>query len=311
VATEVGRLFGAQSANLIRNDGETLPVMGGWSETRECWIAPGTVFAREGDSATHRVMRTQRPERIDSLAEIGDAPSREIWLNLGFQSAIAAPVIVDGRLWGAISVTKTTAEVFPEGAEQGLADFAALAAQAIANAQDREELRASRARIVEAADEARRRLERNLHDGAQQRLVALSLEELRELARGLHPAVLTHRGLAPALEALAARAPLPVELAVEEVALPGAIEAAAYYVVAEALTNVAKYASASVARVSIRVVGAYVVIEVADDGVGGARPAHGSGLRGLSDRVDALDGRLEIESAQGQGTYVRAIIPLP
>ena len=140
----------------------------------------------------------------------------------------------------------------------------------------------------------------------------LSLEELRELARGLHPAVLTARGLAPALEALAARAPLPVELAVEDLALPATIEAAAYYVVAEALTNVAKYASASEARVSIRVVaGVHAVIEVADDGVGGAQPARGSGLRGLGDRVDALDGRLEIESAEGQGTCVRAIIPLP
>jgi PAS domain S-box-containing protein len=342
VTTEVGRLFGAQSANLIRNDGETLPVMGSWSETGESWIAPGTVFAREGGSATHRVIRTQRPARVDSVDEIGDARTRDAWLSRGFRSAIAAPVIVDGVLWGAISVTKTTAEGFPVGAEQRLADFAALAAQAVANAQAREELRASRARIVEAADEARRRLERNLHDGAQQRLVsvsitlrlaqtripadpaeaetilrgageelALALEELRELARGLHPAVLTDRGLAPALEALAARASVPVELDIEELVLPGAIEAAAYYVVAEALTNVAKYASATAARVSIRRAGAHAVIEVGDDGVGGAQPARGSGLRGLGDRVDALDGRLEVESAEGEGTCVRAIIPIP
>jgi PAS domain S-box-containing protein len=342
VTTEVGRLFGAQSANLIHNDGESLQVVGGWSETGKCGIAPGTVFAREGDSATHRVLRTRRPARVDSVGEIDDPLTRDGWLERGFRSAVAAPVVVDGVLWGAISVTRTTAEVFPEGAEQRLADFAALAAQAIANAQAREELRASRARIVEAADEARRRLERNLHDGAQQRLVsvsvaltlaqarirghpaeaerilrgacaelALSLEELRELARGLHPAVLTDHGLAPALEALAARAPLPIELAVEEVVLPRAIEAAAYYVVAEALTNVAKYASASAAHVSITLAGAHAVIEVADDGVGGAEPARGSGLRGLSDRLDALDGRLEIESAKGQGTCVRAIIPLP
>jgi PAS domain S-box-containing protein len=342
VTTEVGRLFGAQSANLICGNSETLRVMGSWSETGEHLIAPGTVFTREGDSATHRVMRTQRPARVDSLADIGDARTRDVWLNLGFRSALAAPVIVDGALWGAISVTKTTAEGFPEGVERRLADFAALAAQAIANAQAHEELRASRARIVEAADEARRRLERNLHDGAQQRLVsvsialrlaqaripgdlaeaesilrgaseelALSLEELRELARGLHPAVLTERGLAPSLEGLAARAPLPVELAVEELVLPRAVEAAAYYVVAEALTNVAKYASASVARVSVRLADAEAVIEVRDDGVGGAEPARGSGLRGLSDRIDALDGRFEIESVEGRGTCVRAIIPLP
>jgi PAS domain S-box-containing protein len=341
VTTEVGLLFGAQSANLIRDNGEALLVMGSWSETGEGGIAPGTVFAHDGDSATHLVMRTHQPARVDSLADIGHPRTRAVWIDLGFGSAIAAPVIVEGVLWGAISVTKTTAEVFPEGAERRLADFAALAAQAIANAQAREEIRASRARIVEAADEARRRLERNLHDGAQQRLVsvsialrlaqaqiaddpaeaerilrgaseelALGLEELRELARGLHPAVLTERGLAPTLEALAARAPLPVELAVEELVLPRAIEAAAYYVVAEALTNIAKYASASAARVSITQAGTEAVIEVADDGVGGAQPARGSGLRGLSDRVDALDGRLEIESAEGRGTCVRAIIPL-
>jgi signal transduction histidine kinase len=287
------------------------------------------------------VMRTQRPARVDSLAEIDDRAMLDIWLTRGFQSAIAAPVMVDGRLWGAISVAKTTADVFPEEAEDRLADFAALAAQAIANAQAHEELRASRVRIVEAADDARRRLERNLHDGAQQRLVsvslvlklaqeriqsdpgaaetilagareelALGLEELRELARGLHPAVLTERGLAPALEVLAARAPLRVLLTVEEHVLPKPIEAAAYYVIAEALTNVAKYASASAARVSVRVVGTHAVIEVADDGVGGAEAAPGSGLRGLSDRVEALDGRLEIESAQGGGTCVRAVIPL-
>ncbi len=342
VTTEVGRLFGAQSANLISNHGETLMVMGSWSKTGECLIAPGTVFTREGDSATHRVMRTQQPARVDSLAEIRDARTHDVWLNLGFRSAIAAPVIVNGALWGAVSATKTTAEAFPEGAELRLADIAALAAQAIANAQAHEELRASRARIVEAADDARRRLERNLHDGAQQRLVfvsialrlaqariagdpaeaesilrgaseelALSLEELRELARGLHPAVLTERGLAPSLAALAARAPLPVELAVDEIVLPKTIEAAAYYVVAEALTNVAKYASASTARVSVRHADAGAVIEVRDDGVGGAEPARGSGLRGLGDRIDALDGRLEIESAEGRGTCVRAIIPLP
>jgi PAS domain S-box-containing protein len=341
VTTEVGRLFDAQSANLIRDNGEALLVMGSWSETGECGIPPGTLFAHDGDSATHRVMRTQQPARVDSLADVGHPRTREVWIDRGFGSAIAAPVIVDGVLWGAISVTKTTDEVFPDGAERRLADFAALAAQAIANTQAREELRASRARIVEAADEARRRLERNLHDGAQQRLVsvsialrlaqarmaddpaeaenilrgaseelALGLEELRELARGLHPAVLTERGLAPTLEALAARAPLPVELRVEELVLPRAIEAAAYYVVAEALTNVAKYASASAARVTISAAGTHAVIEVADDGVGGAQPTRGSGLRGLGDRVDALDGRLEIESADGHGTCVRAIIPL-
>ncbi len=204
------------------------------------------------------------------------------------------------------------------------------------------ELRASRSRIVEAADDARRRLERNLHDGAQQRLVSLSLAlrlaqsrlredpdgaeqlltgaadelnhalaELRELARGIHPAVLTDRGLPAALEALASRAPLPVELSAElEDRLPGPVEAAAYYVVAEALTNVAKYSGASAAEVRAQRLNGRVVVEVSDDGIGGADPSVGSGLRGLADRVEALDGQLEVESSAGEGTTVRAVIPL-
>jgi PAS domain S-box-containing protein len=205
-----------------------------------------------------------------------------------------------------------------------------------------EELRASRVRLVTAGDEARQRLERNLHDGAQQRLVALSvslrlaesklrddpvaaeavlagareelalaLVELRELARGIHPSVLSDRGLRPAVEALVSRAPLPVEVDLCEGRLPPAVEAASYYVVAEALTNVAKYANARSARVSVSQVDGRVVVEISDDGSGGADPMRGSGLRGLIDRVNALDGTLAIESAPGDGTRVRAEIPMP
>jgi signal transduction histidine kinase len=204
-----------------------------------------------------------------------------------------------------------------------------------------EELQASRARIVAAGDEERRRLERNLHDGAQQRLVSLSLslrlaqtqlqknpaiaeqlldsardelsqalEELRELARGIHPAILTDRGLDAALEALASRAPLLVEIERDEADLPAPVEAAAYYVVSEALANVAKYADASSVRVSVAQQNGVACVEVADDGVGGADPAQGSGLRGLADRVGALNGTLEVESAPGAGTTIRAQIPL-
>ena len=204
------------------------------------------------------------------------------------------------------------------------------------------ELRASRARIVEAADAERRRLERNLHDGAQQRLVSVSLllrlavarldadpavtrqelerageeltlalAELRELARGLHPAILSDKGLAAALESLVARAPVPVRInTVPEQALPQAIEAAAYYVVAEALANVAKYARASGAEIDIAVDDHRVVIEIADDGVGGAGFGGGSGLRGLADRVEALGGRLDVRSPPGEGTRLRAEIPV-
>jgi PAS domain S-box-containing protein len=203
------------------------------------------------------------------------------------------------------------------------------------------ELEASRARIVAAGDEERRKLERNLHDGAQQRLVSLSLslrlaqgrlksdphgadelleasreelaqalEELRELARGIHPAVLTDRGLEAALEALAARAPLPVEIRGASSELPAQVEAAAYYVVSEALANVAKYAQASAVEVTVERMNGKAVVEVADDGVGGADPVRGSGLRGLADRIASLSGRLEVESPPGSGTRVRAEIPL-
>ena len=209
--------------------------------------------------------------------------------------------------------------------------------------RQQEELRRSRSRIVEAEAAERRRLERNLHDGAQQRLVtlslalrmvqsrvetdprgdaemlagaaaelALALEELRELARGIHPAILSDRGLPVALEALAARAPLPVELdAVPAERLPQQVEAAAFYVVSEALTNVAKYAQASFARVRVTCEDEQAVIEVVDDGVGGADVSLGTGLRGLVDRVEALDGALVVESPPGEGTTVRAAIPLP
>jgi signal transduction histidine kinase len=204
-----------------------------------------------------------------------------------------------------------------------------------------EELRASRARIVEAADQARRRIERNLHDGAQQRLVSISmalglaqaklqsdpaaagavfgearqglstaLEELRELSHGIHPAILTERGLMAALDELTLRAAVPVELAVADTdRLPERVEAAAYYVVSEALANVAKHAHATIARVRVQPAGGKVVIEVADDGIGGADAGRGSGLRGLTDRVEALGGRLWLSTPPGQGTIVSAEIP--
>jgi len=203
-----------------------------------------------------------------------------------------------------------------------------------------QELRASRARLVEAGDAARRRLERDLHDGAQARLVALamllgrarthaacdpeleallhratdelqaSLTELRELARGMHPAVLTDRGLEPALQALVARAPVPVTVEVDTGArLPGAVESAAYFVVSEALANVAKYAHATSASVTVRRRADRITIAVTDDGIGGANAAHGSGLRGLADRVAALEGALAVDSPEGRGTRLRAEIP--
>jgi signal transduction histidine kinase len=217
--------------------------------------------------------------------------------------------------------------------------FCELASLAVASAQARADLIASRARVVQAGDEQRRRLERNLHDGAQQRLVSVALTlrvararlepgspvaelledaareldtglaELRELARGLHPAILGDLGLPRAIEALANRLPLAVEVdAPLEERLPPHVEATAYYIVSEALANVTKHAGASLARVSVRVDGAMLRCEVADDGRGGA-DASGSGLRGLADRVEALAGRLAVSSTAGAGTTLRAEMP--
>ena len=244
------------------------------------------------------------------------------------------PVELDGQRVGAIVHERTDPEL--------LTEVAAAAGLAMRSERLEAALRRSRARIVEAGLQERRRLERNLHDGAQQRLVALSLtlrlaqgqiakspdkavamvgaaqeeltralDELRELARGIHPAVLTDRGLGAAVEALAVRSPLPVEIVdVPEERLPEPVEAAAYFVIAEALTNVVKYADASSATVSVRRVNGHAEVEIRDDGVGGADPGRGSGLRGLADRVGALDGSLALDSPPGSGTTLRAEIPV-
>jgi signal transduction histidine kinase len=236
----------------------------------------------------------------------------------------------------------TRSEGLGAGSEGRLCDFADLVAQAVSNADAYDKLAGSRARIVEAGDAERRRLERNLHDGAQQRLVSLAIQlrlveanfeanpthaqqdlaeardqlnhalaELRELARGIHPAILTDGGLAPALSALAHRAPLPVEISdVPDDRLPEPVEAAAYYLIAEAITNVAKHARASHVAVSVRRDNGRLLVHVADDGVGGADPFAGSGLHGLADRVEALHGRLRVDSPPGGGTRLEAHIPV-
>jgi signal transduction histidine kinase len=285
------------------------------------------------------VHETGRPVRVD-LDSVPPGFAERLRAQ-GVNSVVAAPITVSGRLWGAVSVSLTPPESFLPGSEERVGEFTRLVSLALANAEARADLAAQRARIVTAGDEERRRLERNLHDGAQQRLVSLSLslrlaqtklgsdphaadelmssasvelalalEELRELARGIHPAVLTERGLGPALESLANRATLPVELVeLPEERLPSRVEAAAYYVVSEALANVGKYAEASAVSVRVAQQDGWAVVEVEDDGVGGADPSGGSGLRGLADRVEALEGRLAVESSPGIGTKVRAEIP--
>ena len=343
VTEEVARLLGMPGASVMRYDGaRTATVVGGWSEDGKLSLPVSSTFDLDGATVVAKVLRSGSPQRVDRYEEAGGRLAETLQRS-GYHAAVAAPVTVGGGLWGALAAGTRSDEPLPEGLEQRLCDFAELVAQALANADAHEQLAASRARLVEAGDAERRRLERNLHDGAQQRLVSVALdlrmvgatlekdppaarktlaaaqdqlakglEELRELARGIHPAVLTERGLGPALQGLLARAPVPVEITeIPEERLAGPVEAAAYYVVAEAITNVAKYAQASYVTVSIRRSNGAATIVVTDDGIGGANPAVGTGLRGLADRVEALDGHLEVDSPTARGTRISAEIPSP
>jgi PAS domain S-box-containing protein len=343
VTEELGRLLGAQTSNMLRfePDGSGV-VAGGWSTGEARNVPVGTTVALDGPTVAAHIRDTGLPQRVDDYGEL-PGTTADLLRELGFRASVGTPIMLGGRLWGAVLVSTVDEAPFPEGAEQRIADFAELVSLALANAEARQELAASRARIVQAADEERRRLERNLHDGAQQRLVALSLElrlaerrlatgdpaagdllrhamadladaleELRELARGIHPAILSDKGLVPALEMLGARAGLPVELCAElEERLPGPVEAAAYYLVAEALTNASKHARASRVRVAVEQADGGAVVEVADDGIGGADLNGGSGLRGLRDRVEALGGTLDVSSPEGEGTTLTARLPCP
>jgi signal transduction histidine kinase len=341
VTEEVGRLLGVPGATVVHYHGDrTATVVGGWSEDGRLRLPVGTSLDLDGDTVLAKVLRTGAAQRVERY----DAASGRLAETLrrsGYRAAVAAPVTVAGGLWGALVAATTSEDPLPEGIEQRLCDFADLVGQALANADARERLAASRAELVSVSDAERRRFERNLHDGAQQRLVTVALElgmvdsklendpetarellstaqddlaqgleELRELARGLHPVLLTERGLGAALDALLARTPVPVEIAaLPERRLDLRVEAAAYYVVAEAITNVAKYAQASHATVSVTQSNGSATVTVADDGVGGADPTGGSGLRGLAARVEALGGRLHVDSPPARGTRIRAEIP--
>jgi signal transduction histidine kinase/integral membrane sensor domain MASE1 len=342
VTEEVGRLLGLPGANVMQYDGvRSVTIVGAWSEDGRPTFPVGERIEVDGDTAVARVVRTGQAARVDSYAAASGNLAATL-VTAGYTSAVAAPVSVGGRVWGVLAAASTSEAPLSAGIEQRLCDFADLVAQALANADAYEKLAASRARLVEVGDAERRRLERNLHDGAQQRLVSVALglnmvagklesdprtarsllsgaqtelarglEELRELARGIHPAVLTDRGLGPALDALTARAPLPVDVTtVPDERLSPPVEAAAYYVIAEAITNVAKYAHATGATVSISRANGAATVTVSDDGVGGADPAVGSGLRGLAARVEALNGHLDIDSPPGGGTRITAEIPL-
>jgi GAF domain-containing protein len=342
VTEELGRLFLADVANMCRYEPDgTFTVVAGSG-------APpvGSRWPLVGKNVTTLVFETGGAVRMDSYVDatgpVADKMRQHGIREEGMRSAVGTPVIVEGKLWGLVGVGTTLEQPLPPDTEARLASFTELVATAIANTEARTEVAASRARIVAAADEERRRVVRDLHDGAQQQLVVtvMTLEmarlalqngeqelpalltealdhaqhataELRELAHGILPGVLTHGGLRAGVHALASRMPLPVETDVSVGRLAPAVEATAYFVVAEALTNVAKHAHARRAEVMVRIEHGTLAVHVRDDGVGGARRGGGSGLIGLADRLAALDGELRVDSPAESGTLVAAAIPLP
>lgn len=340
VADEVANALGVGNATLFRYLPDDIgEILAAHDEAGAKKTPVGARLPLEGDNVAALVQRTGATARMDSHEQAAGAAAALI-RELGYVSGVGAPIIVDGRLWGAAIVGFSRPEPPPPDTEDRLADFAELVATAIANAEARGELIASRARIVAAGDQARRRIERDLHDGAQQRLVALALrvrslqaslpsesdlerqiveigdgiaeasEELRQISHGIHPAVLSNGGLRPALRALRRRAAIPVELSVDvEQRLPESVEVAAYYVVAEALTNAAKHARASQVTVAVAADDKHLRLSVTDDGVGGADPCGGSGLVGLKDRVEAVGGHIHITSRGHEGTTLSAEIP--
>jgi signal transduction histidine kinase len=332
VSEESARVLGVNASAVVRYGGDGAATSVGRHNRDSIDVFPvGQRIAAGEDAAIARVLRTGAPARVDDWGG-GDFHS-------GYRSTAAAPILVAGALWGAVAIASE--DPLPPDAENRLAGFAELVSLAVASAQARADLIASRARLVKAGDEQRRRLERNLHDGAQQRLVSVALtlrvaracvaadaataakllddgarelatglEELREIARGIHPAILSEHGLRHALEALAERLPVAVAVDAPAERLPEDAEATAYYIVSEALTNVAKHAAAQQATVSVRRDGAVLRCEVADDGRGGADTAGGTGLLGLRDRAEAAGGTLTVRSPPGGGTTVTATLPL-
>jgi signal transduction histidine kinase len=296
----------------------------------------------DSDTVLHRVFRTAAPARIDSYDNVpGELAAR--LRTLGLRSAVGAPILLQGRLWGAFTAARIDAEPMPAGAEHRIGHFSELVAQALANNEARSELAASRERIVEAADGARRRLARDLHDGAQQRLIALmitlratrrklagappdalrqvdeaigqlslAVDELRELAHGIHPAILTDHGLTAALRAMVAKSVVPVDV-VSDLSgrLPPPVEVALYFVCSESLANVHKHADPTIATIRLTADDSHVSLAIDDDGRGGAAVRRGGGLEGLLDRVEALGGTFEFESPAGGGTHVQVRLPLP
>jgi signal transduction histidine kinase len=340
VVAETRELLGADAARLMRYEADgTATVVAASDPGME--IPVGTSLALEGESLTSLLRRSVGPARMQTGA--GAAGSIAALLRKqGVHMSVGAPVIVDGRVWGVMAAAWRQEEPIFSDAEDRMAQFTELVATAIANAHSGAQLSASRARVVAAGDETRRRIERDLHDGVQQRLIALGLQlrnaeatlpdglpelhgqlegiaqgvsaafdELRAISRGIHPAILSVGGLATALKTLARRSPVPVELNLGDGArLPERLEVPAYYVVSEALSNVAKHAQASVVQIELKTEDCTAELTIRDDGVGGADPEKGSGLIGLVDRVEAIGGRIRITSPPDGGTSVIVTLPL-
>jgi signal transduction histidine kinase len=343
VSDEMRSLLGADSAGIARfePDGSSVLVLGGVGGQVSDNLPPGTRVRMHDYMAPAQVWRTGRAALVN---EDGWRDETD-WIaeglrQLGFRSMVASPITVEGRTWGVVNALSTHGP-FPADTADRMADFTELVATAVGNAESRAEVAASRTRIVAAADEARRRIERDLHDGAQQHLLALALrlrsaagapresdairaeitdvaagltgviDELQEISRGIHPAILSSAGLRPALRALGRRSVVPVELDVRvDTRLPEPVEVGAYFIVSEMLTNAAKHARASVVKVDAEASEDTLRVCVRDDGVGGADPGRGSGLVGLKDRIEALGGSFSMHSPPGGGTTVCCELPV-
>ena len=339
VSAECARVLGVTTSAVWRYEGDdTATVVGRFNRDGIDPFPIGTRLYADESTSIGRARETAAPARVEDWGT-AEGELAEMLVRSGYRSTVSAPIIVAGTLWGAVSIG--SADPLPSTAEDRLAAFCDLVSLAVASAQAREDLQTSRARIVRAGDEQRRRLERNLHDGAQQRLVAATLllrlaqtrlegdpaaaatllqeaggeldaglEELRELARGLHPGALMEHGLRGALMLFEERLPVPVEIEVPAERLDRHVEATAYFIVSEGLTNVVKHAGASRACVTVEMKEGVLRLEITDDGGGGADTSKGTGLLGLRDRAEAEGGTLVVVSPPGRGTVITATLPL-
>ena len=342
VAEQVGRVLHVDLAHVVQfMPDETVTVVASWSESGDT-LPVGRRLTLDGRNISSMVLRTGGPARLDDYAEASGAIGT-YFRDLGARSSVGSPIVVDGRLWGVMIASSRQPEPLTHDAEERISAFTEIIATAISNAQARADLAASRARIVAAADNTRRRIERDLHDGTQQRLVTLGLElraveaivppeqvelraelarvaselgsaveDLREFSHGIHPAILSEGGLGPALKALGRRSAIPVEVEANVGGrLPERVEVATYFVASEGIANAVKHSGASIIRIHLEQTDDDVLhLSIRDDGTGGADPARGSGLTGLADRVETLGGTIAITSAAGEGTSLTAELPL-